>query len=259
VHHIGRVGADDLGLRLLHGLQSHDVETKYVTITEGVSSGVAMILVEKSGENRIVVAPGANAKLSPADLDRAESLIRQAACVVMQLEIPLETVRHAIAMCRRHKVFTILDPAPAPEKAPRELFSVDLLTPNQGEAKQWLGVPGRAKVKRKPVVDPKQIAADLHARGAKRVALKLGPRGAMSLGEQGRIERHSGFRVTAIDTTAAGDAFTAALAVGHVAGMSLSEMVRFANAAGAMCCTKFGAQPALPSRADVDRLIAGAG
>src|SRR5262249_51940086 len=148
--------------------------------TEGVSSGVAMILVEKSGENRIVVAPGANAKLTPDDIVHAESLIRQSSAVVMQLEIPLATVRHTISLCRQHGVFTILDPAPVPQKTlPREFFAVELLTPNQGEAKQLLNVPGRAKVKRKTIVDPKQIAADLHARGAKRVVLKLGSRGAM--------------------------------------------------------------------------------
>jgi ribokinase len=138
---------------------------------------------------------------------------------------------------------------------PRAFFQVDLLTPNQGESKQILGVPGRAKVKRKTVVDPKQIAMDLHARGAKNVVLKLGSRGALSVSQHGRIERHAGFKVTVIDTTAAGDAFTAALAVGHAEGMAIHEMVRFANAAGALCCTKFGAQPALPSRKDVERLM----
>jgi ribokinase len=256
VHHVGRVGADDLGERLLHQMQSLGVETAHVTITEGESSGVAMILVEKSGENRIVVAPGANALLTPADVDHAEDLIHGASVVVMQLEIPHATVRHAIAMCQRHGVATILDPAPAPRDGmPRAMFGVDLLTPNQTESKLLLGVPGRAKVKRKPVVDPKQIATDLHARGAKNVVLKLGARGALSVSEHGRIERHAGFKVAVMDTTAAGDSFTAALAVAHAEGMSLPEAVRFANAAGALCCTKFGAQPALPTRGEVDKLL----
>jgi ribokinase len=256
VYHVGRVGADDLGQRLLHQMQSFGVDTQHVTVTEGMSSGVAMILVEKNGDNRIVVAPGANAKVSRSDIDRAEPLIREAAVVVLQLEIPFDTVSHAITMCRRHGVFTILDPAPAPQgDIPRAFFQADLLTPNQGESKQILGVPGRAKVKRKTVVDPKQIAMDLHARGAKNVVLKLGSRGALSVSQHGRIQRHSGFKVTVVDTTAAGDAFTAALAVGHAEGMEMEEMVRFANAAGALCCTKFGAQPALPLRKDVERLM----
>src|SRR4051812_26947050 len=116
VHMVGRVGADDFGERLLHGLQHNGVKTERVTLTEGVSSGVAMIIVEKGGENRIVVAPGANAKLSEADVDRAESIIATASAVVLQLEIPFATVQHAIAMCQRHGVFTILDPAPAPQR-----------------------------------------------------------------------------------------------------------------------------------------------
>ena len=112
VHHVGRVGADDLGERLLHQMQSFGVDTEHVTVTEGVSSGVAMILVEKNGDNRIVVAPGANGKVSRADIDRAEPLITAAAVVVLQLEIPLPVVQYTIGLCRRHGVFTILDPAP---------------------------------------------------------------------------------------------------------------------------------------------------
>ena len=108
-------------------------------------------------------------------------------------------------------------------------------------------MPGRAKVKRKVVVDPKQIAMDLHVRGARNVVLKLGARGALSVTEHGRIERHAGFKVPVVDTTAAGDAFTAALAVGHAEGMEMSQMVRFANATGALCCTKFGAAGAAVS------------
>src|SRR5687768_16559307 len=101
VHMIGRVGSDDFGQRLLNGLRQHGVKTDKTILTEGVASGVAMILVDRKGENSIVVAPGANAKLAPADIDAAESLIASASAVVMQLEIPLDTVRHAIAMCQR--------------------------------------------------------------------------------------------------------------------------------------------------------------
>jgi ribokinase len=257
VHHLGRVGADDIGQRLLSQMQNHGVDTEFVTITEGVSSGVAMILVESDGENRIIVAPGANARLSAADVDRAEGLIESASVVVMQLETPLKTIQHAIGLCRRHGVFTILDPAPVPEKKlPAALFNVDLLTPNEGEAHQILGLPEETKkVKRKIGIDPKQIAVDLRDRGAKRVVLKLGAHGAIGADETGRIEHHRGFKVSVVDTTAAGDSFTAALAVGRAEGMPFSESIRLANAAGALCCTKFGAQPALPLRAEVDRLL----
>jgi ribokinase len=257
VSHVGRVGADDIGQRLLNQLQRHGVDCEFVTVSEGQSSGIAMIIVEGDGENRIIVAPGANSDLSPADVERAGDLLKSASVVVMQLEIPLPTVRRVVDICKSAGVFTILDPAPVPpKKLPGWVFGVDLLTPNEREAHQILGfAPPDTKVKRKRTMDPKQIAVDLSARGAKRTVLKIGPRGAVSVEENGQIELHRGFRVPVVDTTAAGDAFTAALAVGRSEGMPLGESVRFANAAGALCCTKFGAQPALPMREDVDRLL----
>src|SRR5882672_3718680 len=129
VHLIGRVGDDDFGARLINGLQQHKVDTEYVTVTEGASSGCALILVDKKGENSIVVAPGANAKLRPADIDAAEGLLATASVVLIQLEIAMETVVHAIATCRKLGVFVILDPAPVPPKgAPKEVFRVNILT-----------------------------------------------------------------------------------------------------------------------------------
>jgi ribokinase len=216
-----------------------------------------MILVDKKGENSIVVAPGANAKVSPADVDAAADLIKSACCVVMQLEIPVDTVKHAIALCQRLGVPTILDPAPAPEKFPRALYGVDVLMPNQSEAEILLGEVQTHHVKKKRVIDPKQIAGELLARGPKSVVLKLGARGAMVLDRDGEIEKIRPFRVKVVDTTAAGDAFTAGFAVGRSEGMSIGDAVRFANAAGALACTGFGAQPALPGRAAIERLING--
>src|SRR4051794_36707686 len=156
VHMIARVGEDDFGERLLNGLAQHDVKTDFVTITEGVPSGVAMILVDKAGENSIVVAPGANAALKPRDIDAAQDLIATASAVVLQLEIPHETVRHAISLCRKLGVHTILDPAPAPEKPlARPMYQVDVFTPNQTEAELLLGLEPRHHVKKKRVEDPK--------------------------------------------------------------------------------------------------------
>jgi ribokinase len=256
VYFIARVGEDDFGQRLINGLVQHRVRTEYVTITEGASSGCAMITVDRKGENSIVVAPGANAKLTPADVDRATPIIQGAAAMVVQLEIPLQTVRHAIAIARQLGVFTILDPAPVPEKGlPRELLGVDLLTPNQGEAEMLLGHRRTHRVTRKRISDPKLIAGDLLAAGAKTVVLKLGPKGALLIGRNGHIERCKPHKVKVTDTTAAGDAFTAGLAVSHAEGLSLQDSVRFANAAGAACCISFGAQPALPTRDAVDRLL----
>lgn len=258
VHLIGRVGSDDFGQRLLNGLSQHGVDTTRVTITEGQSSGVAMILVDRSGENSIIVAPGANSMLAPRDIDAAEELIGSASAVLLQLEIPHETVKHAIAMCQRLGVFSILDPAPAPARLPRSMLGVDLITPNQSEAATLLGLDStghRPRVKRKGVVDPKQIGADLLSRGARNVVLKLGVRGSMLFEPGGTIHTAKPFKVRVMDTTAAGDAFTGALAVARTEGMDPRAALNFANAAGAICCQTFGAQPSLPSRDAVEALL----
>jgi ribokinase len=256
VYLVGRVGEDDFGQRLLNGLTQHRVRTEYVTITEGVSSGCAMIMVDPKGENSIVVAPGANAQMSPADVDRAESLISGAAAVVLQMEIPIETVRHAIEMTARHWGFSILDPAPVPPKGlPRYLFGVDVLTPNQGEAEMLLGRRRTHHVSVKRLPNPKLIAMDLLSRGPQAVVLKLGRKGALLVTKEGGIDHFKPHKVEVSDTTAAGDAFTGALAVARAEGMPLAESVRFANAAGAACCKQFGAQPALPTRDDVEELL----
>jgi len=256
VYLIARIGDDDFGQRLFNGLAHHGVRTEHVTITECASSGCAMILVDRKGENSIVVAPGANAKLTPADIDRAESLIAGAAAVVLQLEVPLETVRHAIELARRHGVFTLLDPAPVPAHGlPRDLFHVDMLIPNQGEAELLIGRRRTHRVRHKKLFDPKLVAGDLLGLGAATVVLKLGSKGAVMVRRDGQIERFRPFRVTVTDTTAAGDAFSGALAVAHAEGKTPSQAVTFAIAAGAACCTQFGAQPALPTRQAVERLL----
>lgn len=251
VYMVGRVGGDDFGDRLLNGLRQHHVRTDFVTITEGITSGVATIIVDRKGENSIVVVPGANHALTPRDVDAAHELISSASAVILQLEIPLQTVKHAVAMCRKSGVFCILDPAPA-RPLPRALYDVDLLTPNQSEAQVLLELH-----KKRRTSDPKQTAAELLARGPRCVVLKLGHRGSL-FAQKDRFIRGRVFKVKVVDTTAAGDAFTAALAVAHGEGWSPQDSLRFANAAGALTCASFGAQPALPARADVDRLLASA-
>jgi ribokinase len=277
VHMIGRVGDDDFGVRLLGGLKDNGVGIEHVRVTAGAASGIAMILVDRKGENSIVVAPGANHLLTPADLDAAEGLIASAGVVVMQLEIPLATVRHAIGMCQRLGVYTILDPAPAPAppaKLPRALYGVDVFTPNESEARLLLGIDRtatragessggssrrRGRGRGRKQFDVKQRGGALLARGAKSVVLKLGSRGSI------RIDRDSGFqtapapKVKVVDTTAAGDAFTAALAVARAERMEAREVLSFANAAGAACCQTFGAQPALPTRSRVMQLMTSQG
>ncbi|HEX5241674.1 MAG TPA: ribokinase [Tepidisphaeraceae bacterium] len=256
VHLVGRVGQDDFGSRLLSGLAQFHVNTKRVTVTEGVSTGVAMILVDRKGENSIVVAAGANAHLCPADIDAAEGVIASASAVIMQLEVPLETIAHTIAICRRHGVHTILDPAPVPEKGlPRALCQVDILIPNQSEAEKLIGVDRAPRGRGRRSGDSKQIASRLAQLGCKAVLLKLGSKGAKYVGRDGTIRTIRGHKVNVIDTTACGDAFTGAWAVAHVEEMELPEALRFANTAGALACQGFGAQPSLPDRAAVELLL----
>jgi ribokinase len=245
VHMVGRVGDDPHGARLRGGLASDGVNVDHVAVTRGVASGCAMILVDDRGENSIVVSPGANARLTPKDVDRAKPVIRAASAVVMQLEVPAATVRHALAMCRKLGVRTILDPAPVPPKGlPPALYRADLITPNEHEGAQLAGMRSA-----------RRIVAALLARGAGAVVLKLGEKGALFADANARPTKAPPFRVRVVDTTAAGDAFTGALAVGLAEGRPLGDAVRFASAAGALCCTKLGARPALPSRRAVARLL----
>lgn len=259
-HLVGRVGADDFGQRLMTSLESFGVSTTFVTVTEGVSSGTASIHVNATtGENAIVVSPGANARLTPDDVDRALPLIRTAHAVIVQLEIPLATVLHVISVCNRHRIPVILDPAPVVgggKGLPAELFNVTVLTPNQTEAAELLGI-GDLRNNRAKAVDPKQIAVDLLGRGPASVVLKLGDQGSLYAS---RVAAETflhvpAFKVKVKDTTAAGDAFTAGLAVARAEGRPTAEALRFANAAGALACTEVGAQPSLPSRLDVDDVI----
>jgi ribokinase len=253
VYMVGRVGDDDAGGRLVAGLRADGVDASHVRVTRGVATGCALILVDGRGENSIVVSPGANGRVTPADVDAAVPVLRGAAVVLLQLEIPLATVRHAIGVCRKLGVPTVLDPAPVPRGGlPRALFASTFLTPNQVESLHlatMIPAPG-AKVS-----DVGGIATKLHARGAATVVLKLGARGAAVATRGGELTVVRPYRVRVVDSTAAGDAFNGALAVALAEGKSLPEALRFANAAGALCCTRRGAQPALPTRAEVERLL----
>jgi ribokinase len=237
VHMVARVGDDVYGPQLIAALRDNRVNIKHVRKTPGVASGCGVILINHRGENSIVVAPGANAHLSPADVDAAEGVIENASAVLLQLEIPLATVLHTIALCRRLGVPAVLDPAPVPPRPlPRAIYDVDVLTPNEHEAAQ--------------------LSQTLLAKRCARVVLKLGKRGSLMRTRDGPSVRAASFPVKVVDTTAAGDAFTAALAVAMAEGRTWDNVLRFANAAGALCCTKLGAIPSLPTRAEVNALIA---
>lgn len=254
-HFIGCIGDDYYGQTLLQGLQKEGVGTEYIKIDSQASTGSALILVEDKGDNTVVVAPGANNRLSPEDIDNAEPLIQSAGIVLLQLEIPLETVQHAIELCRKHSVFTMLDPAPAPpRKMPQEMFQVDALTPNQSEAEALI----RHDKDERDKIDEmtaKDFGLRLLEKGPKTVIMKLGAQGAMIIEEGKRTRHYKACEVKPVDTTAAGDAFAGALAVALVEGQKWSRAIKFANAAGAASSTALGAQPSLPTRELVEKMM----
>ena len=247
---IGHVGADAFGEQLIEGLKADGVNCENVMTTDDAATGVAMIVVDSRGENAIVVAGGANAWLTPDDVFTAVDLFEAADVVLLQLELPLPTVRAAINQGKRHGCKIVLDPAPVPRTMCPELFNVDVFSPNASEAEALTG----EKVSEERV--DKQVAMELIARGAKAAVLKLGARGSLVVDDDGHFHRVSPYKVAVVDTTAAGDAFTAALGVGIAQGRSLHDAARFANAAGALACTKFGAQAAMPTAVEVRILMA---
>ncbi len=247
---IGRVGSDSFGRQLLRGLLARGVETHSIATTEDMSSGVAMIAVDPAGENTIAIVPGANGRLTPDDIEEAEEVIAQARAVLLQLEIPIETVVKTLEIARRHHVFTVLDPAPAPNAPlPDALYAVDLISPNQSEARRLTGQSAD------DLAQAEAAAEILRQRGAEQVVIKMGALGALAINAAGQSRYIHGYEVDVVDTTAAGDAFTAALTLGCAEGMRLDRAVRFGCAAGALATTALGAQTAMPNRAEVVRLM----
>jgi ribokinase len=243
----GRVGYDHFGDQLKAGLASGGVDVTHVAAAAGVHTGTALITVDGNGQNAIAVAAGANARMDAAAVSGMRAAFGEAVFVALQLETPLEGVRRAIELARAEGVPVVLDPAPAMALDAELLAGVDWLTPNELEAAGLLGGAGTAQ-------DPAQSAAKLRAMGPRRVVLKLGPAGCFYSGPDGELAV-PGFRVDAVDATAAGDTFNAALLVALREGLAPERALRFANAAAALSTTKTGAQSSVPLRADVDSLM----
>ena len=244
---VGCVGGDDFGRRLAGGLIADGVDVAHVRVDAASASGTALITVDPHGQNTIVVAPGANWRLTPEDVARAATLIADSAILLLQLEVPIGAVLAASRIARDHGVRVVLDPAPAPaEPLPGELYRlVDVLNPNEGEAEAL----SAAAVPDAPAAGA--AAEELLRRGTRAVVMKLGARGAY-VHDGTRSEVVPGIRVDAVDTTAAGDAFAGALAVALAEGKALIGAVYFANAAAALSVTRRGAQPSMPFRAEVE-------
>lgn len=248
---IGRVGYDMFADHLKASLAAAGVDVSGVSATRSHSTGMALISVEESGQNAIVVASGANLAMPAAEVEAMRPVIRGAAFVLFQLESPLETVAAALKVAHEEGARTMLDPAPARQLNEEMLSLVDILTPNEVEASMLMGLPpGRLSMQ-----DAASVAKSLLALGPKAAVLKLGEQGCFfSSGETAFAS--PGFVVEARDTTAAGDTFNAALAVALAEHKSMEHALRFANAAAAISVTRVGAQASIPTRGEVDALLA---
>jgi ribokinase len=244
VKFVARVGNDMFGERAVAALKQEGIDVRHVLRDRRAASGAALIFVAKNAENCIAVAGGANARLSPADVKRAAGAIAGAASLLMQLETPLPSVHLAARLAVKAGVPVILNPAPAQPLPSALLKLVAILTPNETEAQLLTGI------KVNNLEAAARACERLRARGVHTVILTMGSRGAF-VSEPRGSRLVAGFKVKAVDTTAAGDIFNGALNVALAEGKS----IRFAHAAAAISVTRFGAQPSAPQRAEIERLL----
>ncbi len=246
---IGRVGGDGFGPELCQNLAHLGVDTSAVFVDANVSSGVAIIAVDDNAQNNIIVVPAANGRVGQSDLERLAERLPQVKILLLQLEVPLEATIAAAKLAHAQGVTVILDPAPAQDTLPVDLFNwVDIMTPNEVEATQLLGF------KVATPHDARRAGQALLAKGLKTAIIKMGSLGVYyaSLESEGFLEA---FQVEALDTVAAGDAFNGGLATALIEGHSLPEAIRWGAATGALSATKAGAQPSMPNRAELETFL----
>ena len=245
---VGAIGLDSFGRELKRSLESAGVDITNVVEKDGVTTGTAFIIVDQAGDNRIISVPGANGRFLPEDVDNVESLIAGADIVIMQFEIPIRTIEYVTQLAARHAIPVILNPAPAYFVPDALLKKVSVLIVNESEAELFSGCP---------VVDINSgfLAAEiLRVKGIETVIVTLGKRGALTVRENLRF--HAPAReVEVVDTTAAGDTFVGAFAVARIEGKEMEEALELAVAAGTLSVTRFGAQPSIPTRQDVQQFL----
>ncbi|ULA67375.1 MAG: Ribokinase [Nitrospira sp.] len=239
---LSKVGSDANGVLIEQHLAAQGLSRMVLLRDAAVQTGVAMILVDAAGDNQIVVVPGSNQHLTPADVRQHAGLISGARVLLVQMEIPIETVQECLRLAKRHGLLTILNPAPACSLPPEYVRMVDVLTPNEREACALSGV-----------TDPVEAAKMLVRGGVGTVVVTRGAEGAViSRGKE--VIPVPAFVIEAVDSTGAGDAFNGALACALAEGMPIEAAVETAAAAGALATTGRGAQAALPTRGEIDRL-----
>lgn len=245
---IGRVGSDEFGNEALATLNNEKINTQYILRDNEQSTGIGLITLDENGNNRIVVVPGANLNYRSNNLIKVKNLIKNSEVIVIQLEMDIEMIELAVSCATTYNVPVILNPAPAQILNNSILQNVTYLTPNETEAEILTGIKIRSKE------DAETAGNELLNKGVKNVIITLAEKGALIMN---RSETHyvPGFPVKMIDSVAAGDAFNGALAVGVISGKPIKEVVKFANAVGALTVTKEGAIPSLPYSNEVEFFI----
>ena len=245
VQMVGMVGEDVFGQALLDNLKAAGVGIEAVSRVPG-PSGVAPIIVAPGGQNSIVVVPGANHKVDPAYIDRQKALITSAGMVLCQLELPMDTLAHTLEICAEAGIPVMLDPAPAAQLDEKVWSRSAWFTPNQSETAFYLGSK----------LEPETAARELLLRGLKGVILKRGAEGTYVAVQGGKAGWVRPFPVETVDTVGAGDCFNGAFAVALMEGKDRWTAAQFASAAAALSTTKRGAQASMPTRAEVEALLA---
>ena len=245
---LGCIGDDDFGQQTLASLNSYGIETDCIKTVTNCASGVALIFVDHQANSSIGVASGANNELSETYVQRYQTQIEQAACVLMQLETPINSNIIAAKIAQQAGAITILDPAPAQDLPEALLQHIDIITPNETEAKQLTGLSINTPE------DAKHAAKRLARQGVKNVLITMGSKGVyVKTPEQEAFI--PAFTVDSVDTTAAGDTFNGALSVALTRGDDLFDAVKFACAAAAISTSRQGAQPSIPSVEDIDKFL----
>ncbi len=248
---ISRVGDDLFGTRMLETLASYGVDSTYVRVDPGAGSGVALVVVDKQAENVIVVIPGTNMCITPEDVDAAADRIRAADIVLAQLEIPLPAITRAFDIAHQGNTRCILNPAPA-RPLPEELYAkIDLITPNQNEAKVLTGIPADS------LEGAEAAGRALLARGVPVAVITLGQQGALLVTPEGTQHLEGQHMPDSLDTTGAGDAFLGGLAVSAARGRALPDAIRFANVVAALSTRRRGAMPSMPGQEEVRAYLSG--
>jgi ribokinase len=242
---VARVGNDLFGEATIKNFRSVGIDTTHVRIVDGVSSGVAPIFVEPNGQNRILVVKGANDTLKPADVDVAADALRSVQTIVLQFEIPLETVYYTVQFARKNSIRCIVNPAPAQPVNLQQLRDTDYFIPNESEAEVITGFSVQS------IDDAKKCASALLQQGFRRVILTLGERGALVAGAGG-MELVAPFKVSPADTTGAGDAFIGSFAVFLSAGLPEKEALSRANLYAALSTTRVGTQKSFPTKSEFE-------